>query len=84
MDLLTLDALGEAMKHTRAFAECVDDAVADGQVILCEIQLGVSHLGEIDAVRVGDPHAALAHVEVGCGTTGGGHRVTSSQVSGAA
>ena len=57
MDLRPVDPLGVPVEHGRPLAQRAEDAVADGEVVLREVELGHPGLGEVDLLGRGDPHA---------------------------
>jgi hypothetical protein len=64
VDLRPGDALGVSVQHRRPLAQGSEDAVADGEVVLREVELGDADLGEVDPVGGGDPHVTAADVEM--------------------
>ncbi len=54
VDLLAVDAGREAVQHARPLAQRADDPVADGDVVVREVELRLAALGEVHAVRAGD------------------------------
>ena len=58
------DALREAVEHRRSLPERAQDAVADGQVVVREVELRLAPGGEVDPVGGGDAHVAAADVQV--------------------
>ena len=64
VDLGAAHALGEAVQHGRPLAQRPQDPVADGEVVVREVELGLTPLGEVDPVGGGDAHIAPPDVEV--------------------
>jgi hypothetical protein len=64
VDLLALDAVREAPELGRAVAQCADDAVPDGDVVVGEVTLRVPRLGKEHLVRVRDLDDPLADLEL--------------------
>ena len=50
VDLLAVDAVGEAVQHARPLAQRADDPVADAQVVAGEVELGLAARREVDPV----------------------------------
>src|SRR5690606_5294973 len=63
MHLLARQPLREAVQHAGALAQRVDDAVADGQVVPHQVELGRPGPGEVDPIRVRDAYPMGADVE---------------------
>ena len=68
--LVARQALGEAVQHARTLEERVHDPVADGEVVLDEVELGRAarrRVGgrEVDAVGVGDLDDAVVDLDLG-------------------
>ena len=68
--LVARQALGEAVQHARTLEERVDDPVADGEVVVDEVELGRAarrRVGgrEVDAVGVGDLDDAVVDLDLG-------------------
>ena len=62
--LLALDARREPVQHAGPLTQRVDDAVTDGQVVADQVELGRARRREVDPVRVGDPHVAVADLHL--------------------
>src|SRR5690606_38547491 len=58
------DALGVAVQHRGPVAQRPQDALADGDVVLRQVELGLATGREVHPVRAGDAHLALAHGQV--------------------
>ena len=58
------DALGEPVQHAGPLAQRVDDAVAHREVVVDQVELGLAPRREVDPVGVGDPHVALADLQL--------------------
>ena len=61
--LVAGDAVGEAVQHARPLAQRVDDAVADREVVVDEVELGLAPGGEVDPLGARDPHVEAVDVE---------------------
>ena len=57
------DAVGEAVQHAGPLAQRVDDAVADREVVVDQVELGLAPGGEVDPLRAGDAHVEAVDVE---------------------
>ena len=62
--LLAGHALGEPVHHARPLAQRVDDPVAHRQVVVDQVELGLAAGREVHPVGVGDPHVALADLDL--------------------
>src|SRR4051794_13165384 len=76
MNLLAADPCREAVQHARTFAERVDDAGSDAEVVVDEIELGRAEHREIDPVGVRHPHEAFADRNLDRWLLGRGHPAT--------
>ncbi|MEZ5218620.1 MAG: hypothetical protein R2715_19010 [Ilumatobacteraceae bacterium] len=76
VDLPTRQPLGKPVQHARSLAQRVHDPVADGEVVLHEVELRESEFREVDAFRVGDPDGADADLQFDGGGLRGGHDPT--------
>ena len=56
-------AVGEALQHGRALEDAAQGALADGEVVVDEVELGLAAGREEDLVRIGDPHRGPVHVD---------------------
>jgi hypothetical protein len=61
---LALDAVREALEGGRAVVEGAHDAVADCQVVLEDVPLGVAGLGEDDLVRAAQPYRTAGDLDL--------------------
>ena len=64
VDLLAGDAGGEAVQHARSVTQRADDAVGDGEVVAGQVELRLAARREVHALGVGQPHRAIADVEL--------------------
>jgi hypothetical protein len=55
------------VQHARPLVERVDDALADGEVVLDQVELGGARLGEVDAVGVAHPDDAVVDLDLDAG-----------------
>ena len=55
---------GEAVQHARPLVEGADDAVADAEVVVDEVELGLAARREVDPVGVGHPHHLVVDLEL--------------------
>ena len=62
--LVAGQSLGEAVQHARPLEERVDDARADGEVVLDQVELGRAALREVDPVGVADPHDPVVDLDL--------------------
>ena len=74
--LLATDAGRESVQHARPFAQCVDDAGAHAEVVVDQVELRLAARREVDPVRVGDAHDALANLDLDCGRLRSCHAAT--------
>ena len=58
------DPARPALQGGRPIPQRTQDAVADGQEVLHHVEFGQPTLGEVDLVRVADPDAPPAHLEL--------------------
>jgi hypothetical protein len=73
VDLVAGEPRREAVQHGRPLEERVDDAGADREVVLDQVELRRSALGEVHAVGVGHLDDAVVHLDL---DEGRGHRAT--------
>ena len=73
--LLAADPLREPVQHGGPLAQRANDPVAHAEVVLSQVELGLTAGREVDPVRVGDAQAAAGHVQLDCwgAATRGGH-----------
>ena len=64
VDLGAVDAVGEAVQHRRPLAQGVEDPVADGDVVVREVELGLAARGEVDPLGARQLDLVAGHVEV--------------------
>ena len=64
VDLLAVDAVGEAVQHARPVVERVDDPVGHAQVVVGQVELGLAAGREVDPVRVADLDDPVADLEL--------------------
>ena len=69
MHLVAGQALGEPVQHAGTLEEGVDDPVADGEVVVDQVELGgaalpVSGGGEVDPVGVADAHDPVVDLDL--------------------
>ncbi len=62
--LLARDPGWEPMHHARPLAQSPHDPVPDRQVVLDQIELGLSSRREVDPVRIRDPHRPLPDLQL--------------------
>jgi hypothetical protein len=64
VNLVAGQALRETVQHAGALEQRVDDAGADGQVVLDQVELGSAALGEVHAVGVGHLDDTVVDVDL--------------------
>jgi hypothetical protein len=79
VDLLAGQPLGEPVQHARPLAQRPDDAVADREVVVRQVEFGPPVLREIHPVGVAEPDRPLTDSELdrGCRCLRGHHRTLS-------